>query len=422
MSAANVLLAVGLAGAAVAVILTTMAVRRRRRLLAYVGSALLISSVVILVIGGFVRAGQLNIVPYEPAWALQNDLASSAAVRSAALVELTGRMVAGRVWTAPGPAGAHVALEAQAHADPWNAEWGRFVEAAHAAGQLPADRWGTYARQAIVARLNVPTTVRPNQSLTLSPSFGVDRCVAAGFAALFDCVDLRIDGRPVALQSGSLRPGLHAGQMAVGNTPNEVGGETAVANEAATASLSAGPHVAALVVRLFLYDPADLARTNIFGGPPPAPAKQLATFDLPVSATFDIVRSAPAPLSMAVDPSRRAAVVAAMRVSKVAVRGGFTSVAVRIAPPPVPVRFAVRLRPIGGGAVVDVGTISCDAGEPGWANLVTSGSLGSAASVDVVFQPDPAGEVTGADGQPMATPAPIWGEEVVAPRVPVERH
>ena len=206
--------------------------RSRRR--AAVGLTLLVSPVFAAAgICWLVSTRHLDPVPYEPVWLLRRDLAGPPPRADAALAELDARARAGRMSAAEVASVADACLAAQAAPVPWDPAWGQFVETALSTGSLDDARWGTYARQAMGATRALPPTIGPNDAGTLSVNFGLDRCVAPTFAARYDCLDFRVDGRPLPLQVPLSGQGGHAGQIALGSTGFSNSSATPLADDAA---------------------------------------------------------------------------------------------------------------------------------------------------------------------------------------------
>ena len=150
---------------------------QRRRQPLIIGLLTLIGGAVIFLTIVFEGESLVNIFPAEPTWLLRwqaTGMLKGLQIPSTA--ELDRRLSTGTLSPSQIDAFAEKILAIQG--DPnagWLGAWGDFIEGANAAGQLSANRWQQYARQAPVFQFAVRPTIRKGDPLPAHTSFAFAR-------------------------------------------------------------------------------------------------------------------------------------------------------------------------------------------------------------------------------------------------------
>ena len=133
---------------------------RRRGLRAGVLVVLLVALASVLMTG-WVSVRGTDLTPYKPAWAVMREVDGPEAISRPALRELARRLGEGELSDEQMIQFADRALAHQAdRSKPWLPAWGLFLEAAHDAGRLDAERWERYLRESVQFDLKVRPRVR----------------------------------------------------------------------------------------------------------------------------------------------------------------------------------------------------------------------------------------------------------------------
>jgi hypothetical protein len=370
-----------------------------------------------LAVTAFLTVRDVDITPYKPTWLLKRDLAGTGPAAGKALAELTARMAAPKSSLSEDDvaeiSGQCLAKQAN-RAITWDPAWGRFIEGAHAANRLPAEKWATYAKQAIDVSLVVRPTVRQGDPVPLGLTAHTARVSGAQFVALFDWTDIRIDGNPAAkpMRNASGIHG-HNGSMEMRGNGAGMTYYTPLVEGKHSAALGAGEHDLSLKLPLAVYDASAVGSGDRQSALPAQ--SELATMTLDLRASFTVFDADHAPRIVVMDESLRPKVEAAVKVNAVTLQreGKRVFVDFSLVEPPMRVAFHVTLRPPRGGEI-DIGDGEAPAGQNhGYA---TSGKwdVGDAERVDVVFHPNVQAAIRSTDA------SPIWGGEVIVKNVPVK--
>jgi hypothetical protein len=387
--------------------------RQRRGPLIAIGMALLLPSLALLAGIIFVRAGNVDLTQYKPVWLLRRDLDAGVSAQGAALKELARRSIAGKLSAAQAAGVADRAL-AILTTPTWQPA-AAFIEAAHAGNLLDTPRWTAYARQATAIALQVRPTVRQGDPVPIAVNLVSPRIAAAGFVALFDWSDLRIDGVPAGKLPDArwANFGKHDGKFDMGSGRYGSSYHNPEINGTVSRGLSPGPHNVSVTLKLHLYNAADLPNYNGSPAPPPDPAKELAAFDLPLKAAFTICDAEHEPPATISDESLRPAVEAAVKVQSLMATAPGVNLSTGFNQPPVRFSFVVYLRPEGGQEIKTDIAQSCPPKANYGYGSVTRTALGPATRADVIFRPDLDAARASVDN------SPIWGREIIVRNVPV---
>jgi len=291
--------------------------RVRRAGLLVSGIALFLPAALVLGTITMVTARGIDLTPYKPDWLLAREVngpANPSAGKS--LAELTKRVQAGTV------ADRHIAsvtatcLAKQGQPQlAWDPAWGRFIEAARAAGKLSDERWATYAQQAFVLTLttdraglsrgaSIPNPMWSGYQPTKSVSvyLNTPRVGGASFVAYFDWASMWIDDDAPQPPSrfGLDRPRPFHGRLEA--RPGGWGASQSVPQlpTAAGQRIAAGDHTFYGVLRVHIYDAKDVpSRLNAAppNQPPPPAAKQITEMGVDLSVPFKVAEP--------VEPQRR---------------------------------------------------------------------------------------------------------------------
>ncbi len=401
-------------------------VRRRGPLAA--GVVVVLASVAVLGTRGVAAARRLSDPGNQPVWWLQHKLNGTPADRDAALTELRTRVRQEQLTPAQVISIVDRILDLLASPAPWTWNLRNFVEDLHADHQLDAALWARYARQSFPVTLVARPTVRQGDPIPVEIAFDLKRAQGVPFEASLTGSALLIDGRPTRLTSSSTatvwgtfgkpnRPSTAAtlflsyAPFANSSVPEPTGDDT---------RLSPGRHTLSATIREYVFDATNKDEAPR-GGTLPDVSKALVVFDVPLTATVTVYDAAHEPPLTVVDPSRRAAVAAAISAPGVRVdRQGTVWATANLAAMPVRVAFDVSVRPAGGGPELSSDTDRAPrwSGSPGTLGEVVTdvrGTLGPAERADLVLRPHLAGLRDGTNA------TPIWGQPVVVRDVPVTR-
>ncbi len=295
--------------------------KRQKRLKMIISGLLLL-----LLVGGYVtvllrRGGWSALNPYKPPFLLTAEVSLGGGLRTAALLELTNRIVPGQLSTPTINDLVQEALTLQADTkQPWISEYGNFVEAAYASGKVSDSDWKQYVLTTFRSDFEVTSTITAGDPIALVLKAGFARTgFSSNFHGTITASDIKIDGRPVGisdaafsilhkpnpyantiqtekLDSSTLSPGMHelevtlkatlANDTSISRVDVKKFPITVLPKGAAAHSMKSDPALADQMKRGIKLKKITLTELK------PGSAKSDCTFtfaNLPIAAAFDLV-------------------------------------------------------------------------------------------------------------------------------------
>jgi ribosomal protein L37E len=373
---------------------------RRERRPAVVGVAvvLLVASLAGLGVLGRRAAVAWRDDANKPVWWLARQLERK---ELGAFAELNRRFRAGLLSPAQVEWAARGVLVVQGdHGIAWDPQWGDFVEAARAQGQLPDDLWRRYAEQAVCLTLINRAVVRRGEPMPIQFKEGPSRLgrTASLFTLEYKARQVTVDGRPV----NERLYWEHMDQMSASGWGSMT---QTLPLGAPLAELKDGPHRVQAVFDVEVYPRSNRPHRV----PPVAKFMQVKRLDWTLAArdaeTVELLR----------DAASQALVEKKVRVDLVEHRKAGVQVSLAVDGLPFDLAYDVVLRAGGREWKVGQGTMDANSGGGSGAFGRVGGEF-TLRSVDVVLR----GSADAARTTPHMTK--VWGGEVVFRDVPVRRE
>jgi hypothetical protein len=375
--------------------------RQRRSRPLWAGVALLVPACLVLVVSAVAVIGQVDLMPWKPAWLLQWDAeGGDSRTSDRAYAELTRRLKAGSL--SKDRIQSLVADAMRRQVDPalaWSNARGDFVADAYVAGQITNELWVRYVRQGIKLELQARPTVRVGDPIPTGIAVRALRIGRAAASIDFKGTELSAPGattRPWAWTDGGADFGSGGGGWHA--TSPDLGG-------AATASLPPGPYPIVGSLRISVL--------NSKGGQP------VGQYDVDVSALVMLASNDETIEYFTTDESQRRAVEAAVEIPEItALSSGGVDVRMSFRSPPIRLTGRVFLRTPDGRQIslnswIDVPERQGRTGYGFGARV--KDDLQGAATVDFIFHPDL--DMV----KRSVNPAVRWGDDIVIRNVPISR-